>query len=546
MHAPGGVPTAHCDTFARSLLPPEELWPRFDFSAPRISRYPDRINVATALLDAAVAAGGGNRPMLFFGDIVWTYRHMLDRVERLARVLVEDLGLKTGGRVLLRSPNNPMMAACWLAVVRAGGIAVTTTPLLRAHELGQILDKAQIGISLCERSLTDELEAAGARRPAPLRIASFTALGDGDAELDRRLAAKPTGGGWADTAADDIALICFTSGTTGRPKAAVHFHRAILAACDCWLGTSPAESSDVFLGTSSMAFTFGLTSNLLYPLRAGAAAVIASSSRPEDVWAAIRRRRVTHLNTAPTAYLRLLEAGADREAASSLRWCLSSGEHLRPEIWRRWLEATGTRIMEGFGSTELLTRVLSQDRRVEHVGATGRPVEGYTLALMDEHGSLLPDGAGRGRLAVRGPTGGLYLGDPDLQRAFVVDGWNVLSDVFERDSEGWYWYVDRFDGIIVSSGYNIAAAEVERVIVAHPKVLECAVVGVPDPERGKIVRACIVLRDPDQASESTALEIQEHVKSTIAPYKYPRDVRFLRDLPKTASGKVQRFRLVSP
>lgn len=545
MHPPGGVPTAYSDNFARSLLAPKEFWPSFDYSAQHIGHCPDRINVSAALLDAAITAGVGDLPFLFYRDVMWTYRHLLERVERLARVLVEDLGLKPGNRVLLRSYNNPMLAACWLAVIRAGGIVVTTTPMLRAHELSQILDQAQIGLALCEHSLISELDAAKRICASLGRIIPFTACGDSKVELDRRLATKHAGGGWIDTAADDIAVICFTSGTTGRPKAAVHFHRAILAACDCWLHTTPAGPGDVFLGTSSLAFTFGLTSNLLYPLRARAAVVLAPTSQPDDVWAAIQTRRVTHLNAAPTAYHRLLESVSDRDA-SSLRWCLSSGELLRSEIWRDWFKATGAKLMEGFGSTEVFTRVLAQNREVERVGATGRPVAGYTVALMDDDKNFSLGGVGRGRLAVSGPTGGLYLGDTELQRAFVVDGWNVLSDVFERDADGWYWYVDRSDSIIVSSGYNISAAEVERAIADHPKVLECVVVGVPDPGRGKIVRACVVLRDPDQAGNATALEIQEHVRAAIAPYKYPRDVRFLRALPKTASGKVERYRLINP
>jgi 2-aminobenzoate-CoA ligase len=544
MRLPGGVPSAHSDTFARSLLPPPSLWPQFDYSAEHLRHYPDRINASVALLDTAVAEGFGDRPMLCYEDCVWAYRHLLDRVERLAAVLVKDLGLRPGQRVLLRSANSPMLAACWLAVLRAGGITVPTSAMLRAAELVYVIDKLQIGLALCDVALADEIEAARAACPGLERIAYFSPLGNGvsgQASLDRLIETTQAGAGWVETAADDIAMIVFTSGSTGRPKAAAHFHRDILAACGCWRYPIAIEPGEVMSGTPTMGFTYGITSNLLYPLRYRAASVLVAKPTTENLLAAIACHRISSLCSVPTALLGLLQRRGNHDM-SSLTKCFSSGESLRVELWQEWFDATGIRIIEGFGSSELLTRVLSPSAAVECIGSLGKAVPGYTACILDDNGHPLAPG-GRGRLGVRGPTGCRYLGDSERQKIAVQNGWNVTSDIFEQDADGYFWYIGRMDDIIVSAGYNISAMEVERVIADHPEVLECAVVGVPDPARGSLVRACIVLREKQGATEETAFKIQDYVKATIAPYKYPRQVKFLDELPKTPSGKVERYRL---
>jgi len=542
MGTPPAVQSA-ADTFAQSLLPPRELWPVFDYSAEHLRNYPKRLNVAAALLDAAVASGHGDKVMLHYGDVAWTYGLLLDRVQRITRVLTEVLRVRRGECVLLRSRNSPMLAAAWLAVVRAGAIAVPASPMLRTQELAFIVDKLRIRVALSELSAAAELEAMLAGSEWLGSVKCFTDLGDrgADAELDALAARQAPGGQWADTAADDIAAVLFSSGTTGTPKAVAQFHRDLLAVCDCWRYPLPIAADEPMCATSSMTFAYGLTSNLLYPLRFHTSSVLLPAVTPELLLAAIERYRIAALVTVPTVLHKLLPQLRSADV-SSLSKCFSSAESLLPGMWHAWHDATGIRIIPGYGSSEFLSRVLCPSVDGEPVGSLGRAVPGFTACLVDEQGKVIPPG-GRGLLAVRGPTGCRYLGDEQKQRDFVRNGWNVTSDVFEQDADGCFWYVGRKDDIIVSSGYNISALELERIVADHPKVLECAVVGVPDQIRGMIVRACVVLRKGEQASEETAREIQNHVKATIAPYKYPRDVQFLDRLPRTPSGKIEKYRL---
>jgi len=544
MHLPGGAPSAHVDPFIGSQLPPRGLWPRFDYSGAHLNHYPDRLNACVALLDAAVEGGAGDKPVFHYEATTWTYRHLLDRVQRIARVLVEDFGLVPGERVLLRSANTPMVAACWLAVLRAGGVVINTMAMLRARELAYILEKAQARFALCEVSLAEELGLAASRAPALERIACFTPCCDAshpDADLDRRAAAKPAGGGAVATAADDVALVSFTSGTTGNPKGAAVFHRDIVAVTDCWPQVYTVEPDEVVVGSSTLAFTYGLGTSLLFPLRHRAASVLIPRPTPEALLDAIRRYRATSLYTVPTLYQGMLPLVGARDL-SSLRKCASAGENLRTDLWEQWRAATGTRVVNGLGTTEMLGHFVSESMQVACVGSMGRAVPGYTVEILDDEGRPLPPGE-RGRLAVIGPTGCRYIGDPARQALAVQHGWNLTGDICERDAEGCFWYVDRADDMIVSAGYNISPQEVERAVLEHPKVYTCAVIGVPSETRGNIVRACVVLHDPRQASEATAAEIQSHVKSMLAPYKYPREVKFVDELPRTATGKIQRYRL---
>jgi len=544
MRPPGGVPSAHDDPFIGSQLPPRELWPKFDYSAPHLRHFPDRLNASVALLDAALERSGGERPIFHFEDVTWTLGHLLDRVQRIARVLVEDFGLRSGERVLVRSANTPMAAACWLAVARAGGVIVNTMALLRSRELAYILGKARVRLALCEISLAEELARAAAQSPVLECIAHFTPACDGghpDADLDRRLEKKPAGAGAVATAADDVALLSFTSGTTGDPKGAAHFHRDLVAVTECWPRVYTVEPGEIVVGSPTLAFTYGLAASLLYPLRHGAASVLVPRPTPEAMLAAIERHRGTSLYTVPTLYQSMLPL-VGRYDLSSLRKCTSAGENLRIPLWEQWREATGVRIVNGLGTTEMLTHFVSESMAVACVGSMGHAVPGYTVEILDDEGRPLPPG-GKGRLAVIGPTGCRYIGDPERQRGAVRDGWNLTGDVCERDKEGCFWYVDRADDMIVSSGYNISPQEVERAIAEHPKVHSCAVVGVRDEARGNIVRACVVLRDPLAATDSTARELQDYVKSVLAPYKYPREVKFLDELPRTATGKIQRYQL---
>lgn len=531
-------PTAHIDTFARDNLPDRALWPDLIFTLPELN-YPERLNCAAELLDRAVERGWGDRTCLIAPDGRWSYRDLQDSVDRIARVLVEDLGLVPGNRVLLRGANNPMMVACWFAVTKAGGIAVPTMPLLRAVELTYILDKAQIGLALCDARLAGELAAAGEDAAALKRIVPFGS--DSADGLERLMAGKPAGFPAVDTALEDICLIAFTSGTTGQPKGTMHAHRDIMAICDCFpphiLKPGP---DDIFCGSPPIAFTFGLGGLVTFPMRVGAATLLLEKAPPEVLLQGIQDHRATICFTAPTAYRAMIDL-VDQYDIASLRRCVSAGETLPRPTWEAFREKTGIAIIDGIGATELLHIFISSAIEDIRPGATGRPVPGYEACVLDEDGKPAP--AGRvGRLAVRGPTGCRYLAD-DRQADYVLDGWNLTGDAYLVDEDGYFWYQARTDDMIISSGYNIAGPEVEAALMAHDAVKECAVVGAPDPERGTVVKAFVVLRDGAVAEDGLKKTLQDFVKQRIAPYKYPRAIDFVTALPRTETGKVQRFRL---
>jgi len=530
--------TAHADTFARDNLPPREQWPEMVFELPFL-RYPERINIADALLMGAIGQGYGQRAAILSYKQRWTYAQLLDKASRIARVLRDDLGLAPGNRLLLRGPNTPMLAASMLAVWLAGGIAVPTMSMLRAAELTAVLDKARVGMALCAAGLGEELELARARSDSLKTVVYF----DHDALLGHEAGMVAGDGRFdaVDTAADDVCLIAFTSGTTGKPKGTMHFHRDLLAAADCFpramLRPGP---DDLFTGTPPLAFTFGLGGLLLFPLRYGAATVLIEKPTPDALLQAIQDFGATVCSTAPTFY-RQMTALAASYAIPSLRHAISAGEPLPAATREAWQRATGLRITDGIGSTEMLHIFISAAGDDIRPGATGKPVPGYRACILDDDGRPLPPNT-VGRLAVKGPTGCRYLDDP-RQRDYVQNGWNVTGDSYEMDEDGYFWYRARTDDMIISSGYNIAGPEVEAALLRHPAVAECAVVGWPDPGRGQIVKAFIVPRDTPEPGPALARELQDFVKQSIAPYKYPRAVEFRSALPRTETGKLQRYKL---
>jgi 2-aminobenzoate-CoA ligase len=543
-------PTAHLDTFARDHLPPRELWPEMRYDAlPELAAYPPRLNCAAELLDRAVAAGHGERTVIHFPGGRWTYRELLEAANRIARVLVEELGVVPGARVLLRGPNNPMMAACWFAVLKAGGVVVCTMPLLRAREIAYIADKARVSLALTDARFAAECEAgmyeSAIGRAAGARVVHFGVNPSVPGTLEAMMAARPATFENVDTAADDVALVAFTSGTTGQGKGTVHFHRDVLAICDCWpRHVLRPSADDVFCGSPPFAFTFGLGGLLLFPMRVAASTLLLEQANPPQLLEGIRDHRATVCFTAPTAYramLGLMKDGREGDVAS-LRKCVSAGEALPAATFEAWRRATGISIVDGIGATEMLHIFISAREEEMRPGATGKAVPGYEARVVDERGDPVPDGV-VGRLSVRGPTGCRYLDDVERQRGYVQRGWNLTGDSYRRDGEGYFWYQARTDDMIISGGYNIAGPEVEGVLLEHPDVRECGVVGVPDPERGQVVKAFVVLRDGVPRDAATTRALQEFVKSQIAPYKYPRRVEFVDALPRTATGKLQRFRL---
>jgi 2-aminobenzoate-CoA ligase len=528
-------PSAHVDTFCRDNLPPDPLWPDLRFTLPEL-RYPERLNAAAELLDATADTRGGGRPCLMWDGGAWSYEDLVRASNQVAWVLADELGVVPGNRVLLRGPNNPWLIASWLGVIKAGGVAVTTMPLLRAAELSAICEIARVRLALCDHRLTGELAAASA---GGLRVISYGSAAPED--LTARAEPMPRNFAAVDTAADDVAAILFTSGTTGRPKAAMHFHREMLAIADTFSAhVLQPRADDVFTGTAPLAFAYGLGGMLVFPLRAGAATLLLERATPAELADQMAARGATVCSATPTAYRAMLAAGKAGQLRG-LRRAVSAGEHLPASTWQAFYGASGVKIIDGIGSTELLHIFISSADDEIRPGATGRAVPGYEAAVVDAEGKPVADGT-PGALAVKGPTGCLYLAD-DRQRSYVRDGWNLTGDTYIRDADGYFWYQARSDDMIVSGGYNIAGPEVEEVLLGHPDVADCAVVGLPDEARGQLVTAFVVLREASAASGTKAAELQDYVKQQIAPYKYPRTVRFLAELPRTSTGKVQRFRL---
>jgi len=527
-------PSAHVDTFCRDRLPPQDQWPEFLYDLPQL-RYPERLNCAAELLDATAAREGDDRPCLRSPAETWTYGETVRRTNQLAQVLTEDFGLQPGNRVLLRGPNGPWLAAAWLAVIKAGGVTVTTMALLRAREIATVVGLTEPSLAICDHRIAADL-ATGA--PG---LTTVYYGGDGPGDLAARCAAKDGVFTPVLTAADDVAMLASTSGTTGQPKVTMHFHRDVLATCDTYSHyLIKPHRDDVFAGSPPLGFTFGLGCELLYPLRAGASTLLIERATPAELADAVAAHGVTVLATAPTAYRAMLAAGK-AAALKNLRRCISAGETLPRSVWEQFRDATGIAIMDGIGSTEMLHIFIAAADGDIRPGSTGTPVPGYRAATLDEDGAEVGDGQ-PGRLAVKGPTGCRYLSDP-RQRTYVQHGWNITGDTYIRDADGYYWYQGRSDDMIISSGYNIAGAEVEEALLGHPEVLEVAVIGAPDPDRGMIVQAYVVLRDPAAAGQDKAAELQEFTKESIAPYKYPRVVEFVTELPKTITGKTQRYRL---
>jgi 2-aminobenzoate-CoA ligase len=533
--------SAHVDTFARDHLPPPEQLPEILLDQPFL-RFPEQLNCAADLLDRHVAQGRGARACVRAPDgTSWTYADLQDRSNRIAQVLVHDMGLVPGNRVLLRSPNNPMLAACWFGVVKAGGIAVGSMPLLRAKELKQIVDKAEISHALCDLRLIDELQSAAAECPTLKHLRCFHDAGPGG--LEAAMAHHDGRFDTVATAADDVCLMAFTSGTTGAPKGTMHFHRDVMAACACWPPhVLRANEDDVFIGSPPLAFTFGLGGLLLFPMSIGASTVLVERVSPPELLDAVLKTGATVMFTAPTSYRAMaMSLKGGRLPPNRLRKCVSAGEALPAATRALWREASGIEIIDGIGSTELLHIFISADENESRPGATGKAVPGYVACIMDADGKPLPPGQ-VGALAVKGPTGCKYLADP-RQANYVKGGWNYTGDAYLLDADGYFHYQSRTDDLIVSAGYNIAGPEVEEVLLRHPAVAECGVVGVPDEERGQIVKAFVVLKPGAEPNDATVRLLQDHVKQSIAPYKYPRAIEFRDKLPRTETGKLQRFKL---
>ena len=534
-------PSAHVDTFARDNLPPFDQWPDILLDRNEF-QYPERLNAGVELTDCMVERGFGDHVALIGNGRRRTYKELSDWSNRLAHALVENFDVKPGNRVLIRSGNNPALVAAWLAASKAGAVVVNTMPLLRARELGKIVDKAEIKLGLCDSRIADELVACAKDSRFLKQVVAFDGTSNHDAELDRIALDKPVKFDAVNTGRDDVALLGFTSGTTGEPKGTMHFHRDLLIVADGYarevLQVTPG---DIFVGSPPLAFTFGLGGLAIFPLRFGATATLLEDASPANIIKIIETYKATICFTAPTAYRAMIAAMDQGADLSTLRLAVSAGETLPAPVFEEWTRKTGKPILDGIGSTEMLHIFITNRVSDAVPGATGRPVTGYEAMIVDSDMRELLRGAA-GRLAVRGPTGCRYLADK-RQNEYVRDGWNLTGDTFVQDTDGRFHFVARADDMIISGGYNIAGPEVEAALLSHADVAECAVVGSPDIQRGQIVTAYIVLRAGIAGDTDCVKRLQDHVKAVIAPYKYPRAIKFIDALPKTQTGKLQRFKL---
>lgn len=526
--------SAHVDTWVRDRLPPREQWPQLLFELPEL-QYPRELNCTHELLDRS-ARRNPNAIAVRGNDGDWSYGQLLDAVNRICRVLVEDLAVVPGNRVLLRGTNSATLIAAWLAAVKVGAIVVATMPMLRARELAVLIDRANIGVALCEDMLSPDLLAAQEQGETLRKIITW-----GGGDLETRMKRKSASFDAIATTQDDPCVIAFTSGTTGVPKATVHFHRDVLAMADTFARhLLQPRADDVFAGTPPLAFTFGLGAELVFPMRFGASTAVLSSAGRDHLLDSLRRFGVTRVFTAPSAYRSLLTQLRGNDLPH-VRSFVSAGEHLPGSTANAWREATGQGLVDGLGATEMMHIFISAAGESIRPGSTGRAVPGYRACVLDTE--LRPAPAGTvGLLAVRGPTGCRYLAD-ERQGSYVRNGWNLTGDAYAMDADGYFWFHARADDMIISSGYNIAGPEVETALLEHPAVAECAVVGVADADRGQIVKAFVVLREPESASEIVTRALQDHAKALIAPYKYPRAIEYVASLPRTQTGKVQRFKL---
>ena len=530
--------TNYTDTFTSDNLPAASLFPEFVFDDPRF-QHPEEFNAATRLLDIQIEQGNGAKPCLHTFEKTWTYQELYDKSNQIAHVLKDDLGLVPGNRVLLRSMNNPMLVACWFGVIKAGGVVVTTMPLLRAKELKAICESAKVSHVLRDKRLAGEMEQVDS---ACLRhVLFFDGTESEELDLELKMRGKPTLFTNFKPRATDTAIIGFTSGTTGIPKMTAHFHRDLLNICESFPPFALQSSSkDVFAGSPPIGFTFGLGGLVLFPMYVGASSFLLEKPSPDDLLRGIEQFKVSICFTAPTAW-KVIQTKVNDYNISSLRRCVSAGESLPQSVWESWYETTGLKIIDGIGATEMLHIFISSDSDHIKPGSTGKPIPGYEAKLVDEDGIEVEQGQ-PGRLAVRGITGCRYLNREEKQREYVLNGWNITGDVFRQDEDGYYWYVARNDDMIISSGYNIAAVDVENILLAHEEIQEVAVVGQPDDERGMVVCANIVLKEGFVGSEEKALEIKNWFKKAAAPYKYPRVIHFVDKIPKTQTGKIQRFK----
>ena len=545
------APSSHTDTFTRDRLPPQDQWPEFVFDRPEL-QYPEQLNCVQALLDDHIDQGHGDRMAVrgidATGPMAWTYAQLQSKVNQIAHVLVHDMGLKSGERLLLRGGNSPMMAACFLAALKAGLVVVPTMPLLRASELKQILDKAQVKAALCDSLLAEELahcsDPSHAQFASSLKHTLWFRSFDQEG-VEARMAKHVKEFEAAATSRDDVCLIAFTSGTTGQPKGTMHFHRDVLAMCDLFpKHVLKMGAEDVVCGTPPIAFTFGLGGLLAFPLRFGACAVLIEKYTPESLLLAIDQYTATQCYTAPTMYRQMAQLVSEKSYAfnlKSLRHTVSAGEALPDATRQLWKKATGIEMTDGIGGTEVIHIYISSAGPEVRAGSIGKVVPGYQAQIVDDEMKPVPCGT-VGRLAVRGPTGCRYLDDP-RQTDYVKDGWNLPGDTFVMDADGYFSYQARNDDMIISAGYNIAGPEVEDALMQHPSIAECGVVGAADPERGQVVMAFVVLKTGHSGSPALEKEIQEFVKQSIAPFKYPRRVVFSESLPRTETGKLQRFKL---
>jgi benzoate-CoA ligase len=508
---------------------------------------PDRFNATAYFVDRIVEEGHGARTAILCGDQAISYQEVLAEVNRAGNALLE-LGVEIENRVALLLLDCPEFAYAFFGAIKIGAVPVPINTLLKPQDYGYLLRDSRARALIVSAELLSSVESI---LPTLERMRHVVVVGEAAryasfAQLLQRQAADLEA---ADTCKDDVAFWLYTSGTTGMSRAAVHLQHDMVYCsrlyADSILNIGPEDRT---FSIAKLYFAYGLGNALYCPFAVGASTVFfPGRPMPEAVFTTVKRYRPTLFFGVPTAYAAMLHAAEQGAEAdfSSVRLCVSAGEPLPAGLYRRWLDRFGVEILDGIGSTEVLHIFLSNRPGSVRPGSSGLPVPGYEAQIVDDDGATVGPGE-IGNLMVRGDsTCAYYWNKHDASRRQIAGEWIRTGDKYHTDEDGYFWYDGRSDDMLKAGGIWVSPTEVEGVIVEHPAVLECAVVGAEDEERLVKPKAYVVLKDGAQAADGLVLEIQELVKGRLAPYKYPRWIEFVDDLPKTATGKIQRYKLRS-
>ncbi len=530
--------------------PPRELWPRFGLDFPEAREWPAKLNIAEVLVDDNLKRG--DKPAILYEDRQIKYRELQLMINKFGNAL-KVLDVKPYDRVMLRLPNIPEFIVSSLAVQKLGAVSVPTFTLLKAKELSYIASDCEAKVLITTPSLLEDVEKA----KGELKTIRHIVLADAKpSEVEAPYIAfdylmddfkEATGLEPVRVDQDEVTLLLYTSGTTGPPKGCIHTHRHYLAVADCYAkNVLQAREDDVWGGPPTMAFAYGHTGLICNPLRHGATTSLVGSGRfePASMFQLIEKHGISVFYGVPTAYRTMVALKHERGKYdfSSLRVCVTAGEPCPPSLYYTIKEFFGCEVLEHMGCTELFNGFISTRFGQVKPGSMGLAVPGYDVRILGDDGNEVKTGE-VGHLAVAGPIGIRYWKLPEKQAESVRNGWNHTGDMAYKDEEGFFWFASRSDDIIKTAAYRVSPHEVEEALIKHGAVAEAGVIGVPDLERGQIIKAFIVLKPDHKPSSRLEEELRVFVKDQIAPYKAPKEVEFVKELPKTETGKIRRAEL---